>query len=1004
MTGLTAKLKKDWKRGARRMLCALLACAIVPALGVDRNAFAALAEADGSLRISEVMASNGGSVMLDDGSMPDWIEIENVSDRAVSLDGWALITEDAPNKPFSFTKGTLKPGEYVVVYCDGSGKPLVNGAWHAPFKLSAGGERVALLDKRGRGADLAETPSLSRDQVYCRDTAGQWQLSDVPTPGAANVVARSEGGVSARPVNVTPGALEISEAMSANVTYFADETGAHPDYIEIHNTSSATVNLGGWALSDNRSKLKKWLFPDVALPAGGYLAVHCSGVDRTGDSNHLHAAFKLSSDGEEIFLTSPKGQVADMVALPALGADQAYSRTETGWSSTAAPSPGYANTMEGAEAAAQLPANALGVYITEVLATTNRSDDWVELFNATSAAVDLSGYGLSDNAARPRKWRFPQGTTIEPGAYLGVFCNGADTVVGDRISSNYKLSADGGYSITLSSPSGAILDRLFVPLQYQNISYGRTADLHSVRYFDAPTPGTANSGASYYGRAPRPSYSTPGGLYHTGDTLTVTLGVPSGCRVYYTLDCTDPSESATAYTGPITIDKTTILRTKVYGDGYLESYMDTQSYLYDVNNADGTVFVASLVSDPDNLFDYERGIMVRGPNAWPEHPYGSINEGANFWMDWEREAHIEVFQPDAETMISQECGVKLHGQYSRIRPQQAFKLIARNQYGSGRFVAKIFSKRDFTEYQSFVLRATGQDDNRARMRDPVLTSLASDTSVYYQESELCVCYLNGEYWGQYNLRERVNPTSICQFEGWEGDEDALDLVKANRTVMQGSNETMVQLLDWLAANDVNTEAGYRALDTALDIQNYIEYMAIEVYTGNTDTLNVKRYRNARVDGKWRWVLFDLDWAFTEDTNSIRRWLTPGGMGTGNETDNRLFIACMKNDTFRDRFLTYLGQRMATTFSADSILKRFEAEYEAMKPLMADQLARWEMMSEELYAQRVRELIAYAQTRPMRMLQFLKYCEQLSLTQAQMEQYFGDAMRVVGVTYGEIPEI
>ena len=976
---------------------ALALCASGPGLP-------ALSEADDPIRLSEVLASNGASLMLEDGSLPDWIEIENTSDRPVNLDGYALITEARPDKPFAFSGGTLGPGEFMLVYCDGSGYIDSKGVCHAPFKLSASGERIALVNKRGAGVDAVETPAVERDQAYCRDVSGAWQLTGTPTPGAPNVI--SQNTETAAAIRVTPGVLEISEAMSANATYFQDENGEYPDYIEIHNISGGPVALRGWSLSDKRDKLDRWQFPDITLPADGYLAVHCSGADRRDDANHLHAAFKLSSEGEEVFLTNPKGVVAAAVSLPALGADQAYSLVSGAWSISFAPSPGRPNTLSGAEEAAApiTEKNALGVYITEILASTNRSDDWIELYNDSSSPVDLSGYGLSDNASRPRKWQFPSGTVIEPRAYLGVFANGSDAASGDRIASNFRLSADGGYSVTLSDASGKILDRLFLPIQYQNISYGRAGGYRNLRYFDAPTPGAPNSGSAYYGRAPQPVYSTPGGLYATGDALSISMSVPEGCRIYYTLDCTDPSQSATAYSGPISITKTTILRTRVYGDGYLESYMDTQSYLYDVNNAGGTVFVASLVSDPVNLFSDESGIMVRGPNAWPEHPYGSLNEGANFWMDWEREGHIELFTPSAETMISQECGVKLHGQYSRLRPQQAFKVIARGQYGSNRFRAPIFSKRDFTEYQSFVLRATGQDDNRARMRDPVLTSLAEGTGVYYQESELCVCYLNGEYWGQYNLRERINPTSICQFKGWEGDEDALDLVKANRTVMQGSNDTMVQLLDWLASNDVNTETGYQVLDSAIDIQNYIEYMAIEVYTGNTDTLNVKRYRNPRVDGKWRWILFDLDWGFTEDTNSIRRWLTPGGMGTGNETDNRLFIACMKNDTFRDRFLTRLGERMAGDFSTESMLKRFEAEYEAMKPLMADQLARWDVMSEEAYAFRVRELINYAQTRPQRMLQFLKYCEPLSLSQAQMERYFGETMRTVGWTYDQIPEI
>ena len=983
-----------------------LACAACLALSPTAGLSRALAEgtklSDDALRISEVMALNRSTVVLSDGATPDWIEIENTSDKPADLTGYALLTEANPSNAFAFPGGVLEPGGFVVVYCDGSRKSQVDGTWRAPFKLASSGESIALINKRGRGADLVETPSLKRDQVYCRDGSGQWQLSDVPTPGAANRVEVYDAtSDTARPLKVVPGPVEISEVMSKNATFFPDETGAHPDYIEVRNTGSSPVNLSGWSLSDARDKLTRWQFPSVTLPAGGSLAVHCSGEDRKDDPRHLHANFKLDSMGEEVFLTDANGVTVSDVRIPMLEADQAYTLLETGWSKSFAPSPGYSNDQSGADAAADTiqSANGYGVYITEVLASSSKSDDWIEIYNGTGAAVDLSGFGLSDNAARPRKWQFPSGTVIQPGAYLGVFANGADAT-GERLSSNYRLSSEGGYSVTLSDPSGRIFDRLFVPMQYQNISFGRPSDLRGVRYFTSPTPGAVNSGDSYYGRAPQPVYSVKGGLYHTGDVLSVELSVPSGCQAYYTLDATDPDQADTPYTGPISITGTTILRTKVYGQGYLESYMDTQSYLYDVNNGDGTVYVVSLVSDPYNLKSEEAGIMIKGPNALKDFPYGSMNKGANFWMDWEREGHVELFDLDGSMKLSQECGIKLHGQYSRAEPQQAFKVIARSQYGSNRFPVAIFSKRDYPEYQSFLLRSSGQDDKKTRMCDSVLSALAEGTSVMYQETELCVMYLDGEYWGHYNLRERINTVSICQFEGWEGDEDDIDLVKANTDTMQGSNETMVKLLDWIKNNNPNTEEAYRVFDSAIDIQNYIEYMAIEMFTGNTDTLNVKRYRNPNTDGKWRWVLFDLDWAFSVDTNSVSRWLTPGGMGNGNRTNNSLFIACMKNDTFRDRFLTHFGEQLATTFSTESILKRFEDRYNALKPILPDQLARWDH-TEADYASAMKALIDYAKSRPRRLLQFLKYCEYLNLSQSQMEHYFGATMEMLGVTYDQI---
>ena len=961
------------------------------------------AAGEGGLRFSEVMSSNASTLVGENGGIVDWIELQNASDHAIDLTGYAVARETKPAQAFAFPSGVLQPGEYVLIYADGSGKALQADGYHAPFALPASGENLVLLDKKGDGVDLVQVPALSRDQTYCRDASGAWQVSDFPTPGTANRAERWDGSdENARRIDVQAGALELTEVMADNCTFFADETGACPDYVEIHNRSGAPVNLEGWYLSDKSEKLMRWQFPAVTLPADGYLAVHCSGEDRRQDPAHLHANFRVSNKGDTLYLTNPAGVTVSYVKTPAMEPDQCWSLLETGWSKQFSPSPNYPNTPQGADAAAADidRRNASGVRITEVLASSSKSDDWIELYNGASEAVDLSGWGLSDNAGRPRKWQLPAGTVIQPGQYLGVFANGLEASTADRLQTNFSLSSDGGYSVVLSQPGGAIMDRLFVPMQYEDISFGRSEDGTGLRFFTTVTPGAANQGPGYFGRAPRPVYSVLGGLYKTGDTFSVELSVPSNCQVYYTLDYTDPTQNSTLYTGPIPVSGTTILRTRVYGDGYLESIMDTQSYLYDVNNGGGTVFVVSLVSDPYNLTSDEAGIMVKGPNALPEYPFGSMNKGANFWMDWEREAHVEVFNPDGSTMISQECGIKLHGQYSRAEKQKAFKVIARSKYGANRFQAAIFSHRPYTEYQSFLLRSSSEDGYKTRFRDALLQRLAEGGCVDYQETEFGVLYIDGQYWGHYNLRERICKSNICQFEGWEGDEDDIDLIKANTNVMQGSNETMAQLLEYVKSHDMNTAEAYEVLDSAIDIQNYIEYMAVEMYTGNTDTLNVKRYRNPKTDGKWRWVLFDLDWSFSVDTNSPQRWQTPGGMGNKNRTDNTLFIACMKNATFADRFLTYLGEKMATTYSADNIAAMTEEFYNAIAPLMPDHYARWDF-SESEHKSAIREFVRYGNARPGRMLQFIKYNKYLPLTKEQMEHYFGECMAQVGVTYEEI---
>ena len=957
--------------------------------GVSANAgYNTTVTAESPVRFSEVMASNASALLRADGSLPDWIELENTGSADVSLSGYVIMANGDPTQMYRFSGTTIAAGDHLVVYADGRDASK-DGGIHLPFKIASSGETLTLLNAAGQAVDSIQTPPLEADQVYCRDGAGAWQISFASTPGEANRVAESAATQTAE-LTIEDSGIVITEVMSRNATYAADENGEYYDYVELTNVSNAEVSLKGWFLSDDLANVARWQFPEVSIPAGGSLIVHCSGYDRK-DPAHLHASFRLNGDGTQVILTRGDGRTASMVEVPTLETDQAYSLVDNSWTLSAAPTPGMANTQESAamvgESIRQI--NPEGVIINEIAAAASGSTpDWIELYNSGSTAVDLSGWGLSDNASRPRKWQFPEGITIQPGQYAAVFCSGEDKVEGGKVYTNFSLSADGGYSLTLSHPDGTIVDRIYVPQQYEGVTYGRVEGVTGLRFFSLATPLARNDGVAYMGKAPSPTYSVRGGMFTTGETVSVemTSAVPNA-RIYYTLDSSDPDESDTLYTGPIEISATTILRTRVYADSYLESFMDTQSYLFDVNNGGG-VYVISLVSDPVNLTSEETGIMVKGPNASKDYPY----TGANFWQDWEREAHVEIYGGDGSELLSQGCGIKLHGQYSRAENQQAFKVIARTKYGSSRFPIALFSNRDYTEYQSFILRSSGQDTDKTRMRDSILSALAADTSVLYQETEICVLYLDGQYWGQYNIRERINPESICQFEGWEGDEDDIDLVKANTNTMQGSNETFAALLAAVKKADPTTDAFYENLDQAIDIQNFIEYMAVEIFTGNTDTLNVKRYRNANADGKWRWVLFDFDWAFTTDTNSINRWLTPGGMGANSRTDNTLFIACMKNPRFRDEFLTHMGQEMATTFSTENVVRMIRERYEILEPLLPEQLARWNTSAEK-YQKELKFLINYAVERPMKLLKYFSTTEYLKMTTEEMYKYFGEALEV-----------
>lgn len=983
------------------LVLVVLLAVISPASGgknVAAEAFNTRVTAESSIRISEIMASNGSALTLQDGSLPDWIELQNTGSADLTLEGFALMRANDPSQLYTFGKVMIPAGGYVIVYAD-SGVDIGVAELHAPFRIPASGDTLVLMNAAGRVVDRVETPELGRNHVYARGLSGSWDVSATATPGEKNEITRPDGNAKIE-LAVAESAVYVTEAMSNNASYAADENGEFHDYIELYNSSDKPVSLNGWYLSDDRENIARWAFPDMSIPAGSHMIVHCSGLDRTADVNHLHTNFRLGSEGTDVVLTDAAGRTVSMVEAGALQPDQACSLINGEWTDLFAPTPGMPNTLDSAHTLTERlrAQSGTGVIINEIAAaSTTVNYDWVEIYNAGSETVDLTDYGLTDNTGRPRKWQFPQGTVIAPGQHMGLLLSGTEEKSGEYLHVNFQLAAAGGYSVALSKPDGTIIDRTFMPRQYEDVSFGRVNGKEGFYFFNNPTPLEANNGAFFLDKVETPEYSVRGGLFRTGDEFDVELTSAPGTRIYYTLDNTDPNEYSTPYTGPIHISGTTVLRTRVYGEGYLESFMDTQSYLYDVNNGNG-VYVVSLVSDPDNLISEERGILIKGPNALPTFPYGSMNKGANYWMDWEREAHVEIYGGDGEQLLSQECGIKVAGQYSRAEAQKGLKVIARTKYGANRFPIALFSDRDYTEYQSFILRSAGQDTTGTRMRDAVLTSLAEETSVMYMETEVCVLYLDGQYYGQYNLRERVNPESIAQFEGWEGDEDNIDLIKANDNVMHGSNSGYDAFLDWVEKTDPTAADFYEKVNSVVDVRNYMEYIAIEMFVGNGDTLNVKRYRNLNDDGRWRWILFDLDNAFKLDTNSIDRWLNPKGMGINLWTDNRLFVALMKNPQFRDEFLTYMGEKLATTYSSQSMYDRFNEFYNILDPLLDDQLAKWGPTREK-YMSHVKSLIGYLEARPMKLMTYFANCQYLNLSTEEMYHYFGEA-KTVAENYGK----
>lgn len=295
---------------------------------------------EGPLRINEIMTSNRTTIMLEDESTPDWIEVMNIGKNPVKLDGCSLSkTADDTMRTFTFPKMTLEAGECVLVYADSRLRDTAGQALHAPFRISSAGDTLMLFNAGGTAIDTVNIPALGADRSYARMDVYAWQECETATPGLSNTAESYQA--LRRPAENSP--VVFSEVMSTNTKTLTDENGQYYDYIELYNRSSEAVNLEGWYLTDDETQLRKWRMPQVTLGAGEYLVVYASKLDRKDDPAYLHTNFGLSSEGETLLLVGSDGRIMNSVTFDLLKANVAFSlKTDGSWASGAA-SPGKAN-------------------------------------------------------------------------------------------------------------------------------------------------------------------------------------------------------------------------------------------------------------------------------------------------------------------------------------------------------------------------------------------------------------------------------------------------------------------------------------------------------------------------------------------------------------------------------------------------------------------------------------------------------------------------------------
>ncbi|MGB6220540.1 lamin tail domain-containing protein [Haloferula sp.] len=566
------------------------------------------------------------------------------------------------------------------------------------------------------------------------------------------------------------------------------------------------------------------------------------------------------------------------------------------------------------------------------------TDDWIEIHNRGSTTISLAGWHLTDDAGELDQWTFPPGTNITSGQFLVVFASGDNAPdANGNLHTNFKLGAGGEYvalvrpALTVASEFGP--NGTDYPSQDADVSYGlHPSTLDSV-YFQIPTPGAPND-VSGLALVEDTQFSHKRGFYTSAIDVAITTATP-GATIRYTLDGSEPTEitNGSTYSSLIPISTTTVLRARAYKSGLQATDIDSQSYIFP--NAVVTQTRPSGYPDSwgeEAVADYDVDTQISQSAQYGadfleglrDIPTLSVTGDQDdffsesgiysdtFNRNLEAAVSAEYFHPDPEVDgVNQEagfqidCGFKLQGGASRD-PGRAIKhslsLRFRDQYGAGKLNYPVFEGTDVTSFDSLHLRAMfnnswvhGNGDQRARAT-MIRDQWARDTMIEMGNADggqghFAHLYINGIYWGVFNLHERLENDHFAAYNGYEDDEVFGRNPGSPTEEEEASYDVMI---------DVVTDPGssWAQIEAVLDIDNYIDFVIVEYFGRNADLKSRGNWRAAgggTANAPWRFYCWDTERIFEDESN------TSAPDGSGELDGARIFDDLEKHREFRVRF-------------------------------------------------------------------------------------------------------
>lgn len=867
--------------------------------------------------ITEVMSSNSLTIADGFGSYSDWIEFYNSGDEVINLKNAGLSTSiDDPMK-WVFPDFEMGPKEYRIVYASSLNEVDSSGNLHLNFKLNAKlGETLYFTSALGTLLSEIEVPPLNSDISYGLNEKGEWLYFNHPTPNEKN---GTDGKTTSFFTDFIESPLMITEYMIDNRSVLYDEDGDYIDWIELYNYADEPFSLDQLFLTDDKTDLRKWAFPDTVIEPGSYLVIFASGKDKV--TENLHTNFCLS-EYETLVISTKYNEILVELTIDPLLEDISRGIKGGGWLYFSEPTPGKENSTSGYSEALTQPGKSWSVIINEVM-TRNESFladpdgnyfDWIELKNITNQDINLKGYSISKGANQETKFVFSD-YIIPANGFKVFFADAEGDADGTRDLVPFSLSAS-GETLSLCDVNCDEPQVFETGFLGKNISSGLN-EKGERAFFEKPTPGEVNSSVYIESYSTPVEFSLNGGEISSGHLLELTA--EDGAEIYYTLDGSVPSVFDYLYAEPLVLDSSKIVRAVAITPGQLPSSVITRSYIV---NVDHDLPIVSLSIGPEDFSGW-RGIYT------------------NPFEDFEVPVHVELYEADGLLGLSFDAGIKIFGGFSRSDPQKSFAVHLRKDYGTEEINYPLFEGNEVTSFKDFLLRTSGQDTHRTKIRDSFIHKSVKDViDVDVMDSRPCVVYINGEYWGLYNIREKVNEDYLASHHGV--DRDQVDILAYNGLALTGSNEAYAALVDFVETHDMQNQQDYEYVTSQIDVDNFIDYLIVQSYFGNTDSGNIKFWRDQN-GGRWRWIIYDMDWALFDSTytwNNIAQIFNPDGMGVFDWIDTTLHVNLMKSEAFKDEFIKRYALYTRTLFNPERLLPIYDAMVSEIESEIPRQLARW----------------------------------------------------------------